>query len=111
MMVADSYFKYYCSLLLFALLTIIHQKLPRKNNVPLLSNQIYILMMPYIFLFSFYLDGFISICFGIVEYHDNLMELFFFGLFTTTCFGVIVVTTLIGRQSMTRYVCGVEYNG
>jgi hypothetical protein len=111
MMVADNYFKFYLSLLVFSLLTIIHYVLPRKANIPLLSNQIYVLMMPYIFLFAFYLNGFISICFCIVHFYNNWMQFFFFGTFTTTYFVLIIVTTMVGRLSMNRNVWGVEYNG
>lgn len=110
-MVADDYFKFYFLLLLLSLLTLIHHVVPRKDNVPLLSNQIYVLIIPFIFLFAFYLDGFISICFGVVHYDNNFIELFFFGLFMTTYFAIITVTTMVGRLSMNRRISGVEYNG
>lgn len=110
-MVADEYFKFYWSILLFSLLTIIHHVVPRKANVPLLSKQIYVLMIPYLFLFAFYFNGFISLCLGIVHYYDNFMQLFFFGMFTTIYFLLVVVTTLIGRLSMNRRIYGIEYYG
>lgn len=110
-MVADNYTNVYWFIILFSLLILAHHVLPRKDNIPLLSKQVYILMMPYVFIFTFYLNGWFNICFGVIQFHNTFMALFYFGFFMISTLVLILANTLVGRLSMNRSVWGIEYNG
>lgn len=111
MMVADNYAIFYLSIILFSSFVLGHNVLSRKDNISLLSNHVYILMLPYIFVFAFYLNGWISICFGMAEFHNTFMALFYYGFFMVSYLVLIIANTLIGRLSMSRRGLEIEYNG